>query len=358
MSIVTGRKAFVGLDYHAESVQVCLLAEDGKMLANHSCPNDWRAVAAAVRQKCGRGTRIHAAIESCCGAANLADELIAKARWSIDLAHPGYVARIKQSPDKTDFSDARLLADLERVGYLPRVWLAPEEVRELRRLVRYRQSLAKERKNLKLQIGATLRESRQRAPENIHAWTKAWVEWLTNRAELSPNAQLITRCRLQRLAALAQEIREVERLLAEQTRQDPLVQKLLTMSGIGLVTAVTLRAEIGRFDRFRTGKQLARFCGLSPRNASSGQRQADAGLIKAGNSQLRTVLIEAAHRLMRHDERWTHLAGQLRLRGKPVSVIAAAVANRWVRWLFHQLQPERLGEVTDSGEVTAGFFEA
>ena len=54
------------------------------------------------------------------------------------------------------------------------------------------------------------------------------------------------------------------------------MQKLLTMSGIGLVTAVTLRAEIGRFDRFRTGKQLARFCGLSPRNASSGQRQASA----------------------------------------------------------------------------------
>ena len=342
MSIVTSQKVFVGLDYHAESVQVCVLGEDGKMLANQCCRNDWRAVAAAVRQKCGRGAKVQAAIESCCGAADLADELIAKAHWSIDLAHPGYVARLKQSPDKTDFSDARLLADLERVGYLPRVWLAPEEVRELRRLVRYRQALAKERKNLKLQIGATLRESRQKAPETINSWTKAWLDWLTNRAELSPNSRLITRCRLQRLAALAKEIRAVERLLAEQTTNDPLVQKLMTLAGIGLITAVTLRAEIGRFDRFRTGKQLARFCGLTPRNASSGQKQADAGLIKAGNPQLRTVLVEAAHRLMRHDQRWTRLAGQLRLRGKPVSVVTAAIANRWVRWLFHQMQPEQL----------------
>ncbi len=342
MSIVTGRKVFVGLDYHAESVQVCILAGDGRMLANQSCGNDWRTVAAVVRQKCGRGTEVQAAIESCCGAANLADELIAKAHWSIDLAHPGYVARLKQSPDKTDFSDARLLADLERVGYLPRVWLAPEEVRELRRLVRYRQALAKERKNLKLQIGATLRESRQKAPEDTNPWTKAWVDWLTNRAELSSNSQLITRCRLQRLVELAKEIRAVERLRAEQTASDPLVQKWRTLSGIGLVTAVTLRAEIGRFDRFRTGKQLARFCGLTPRNASSGQKQADAELIKAGNPQLRTVLVEAAHRLMRHDQRWTRLAGQLRLRGKPVSVVTAAIANRWVRWLFPQMQPERL----------------
>jgi transposase len=276
------------------------------------------------------------------GAADLADELIAQAQWSVNLAHPGYVARIKQSPDKTDYSDARLLADLQRVGYLPRVWLAPEEVRELRRLVRYRQTLTKERKNLKLQIGATLREARQKPPADLNAWTKAWLTWLTDAAVLSPNARLITSCRLARLAALAKELRSVEHLLAQQTRQDPLVRKLLTLPGIGLVTAVTIRAEIGRFDRFRTGKQLARFCGLSPRNASSGQRQADAGLVKAGNPQLRTVLVEAAHRLIRYDERWTKLAGQLRLRGKPMSVTTAAIANRWVRWLFHQLQPQQL----------------
>ena len=116
----------------------------------------------------------------------------------------------------------------------------------------------------------------------------------------------------------------------------------MSFSGIGLITAVTLRAEIGRFDRFQSGKQLARFCGLSPRNASSGQRQADAGLIKAGNPQLRAVIIEAAHRLMRYDRRWVEFRQRLRQRQKPVSVIAAAVANRWMRWLYHQMQPEQL----------------
>src|SRR5215208_8362371 len=337
MSKVTSRTVFVGLDYHAESVQVCVLSGEGKMLANHSCRNDWRAVATAVREKCGPGTEVQAAIESCCGAADLADELIAQARWSVDLAHPGYVARIKQSPDKTDFSDARLLADLERVGYLPRVWLAPEEVRELRRLVRYRQTLTKERKNLKLQIGATLREARQKPPTELNPWTKAWLDWLTNRTELSPNARLIVRQRLNRLAALATEIRAAERLLAQQTEHDPLVQKLLTFPGIGLVTAVTLRAEIGRFDRFRTGKQLARFCGLSPRNASSGQKQADAGLIKAGNTRLRVAIIETSHRLIRYEDRWVRLGHSLKSHGKANSVVVVAVANRWIRWLYHQM---------------------
>ncbi|MBN2024536.1 MAG: hypothetical protein JW809_17285, partial [Pirellulales bacterium] len=58
------------------------------------------------------------------GAAHLADELIHEAGWPLELSHPGYVARLKQSPDKTDFSDARLLAELARVGYIPKVWLA------------------------------------------------------------------------------------------------------------------------------------------------------------------------------------------------------------------------------------------
>ena len=342
MSSVPSETVFVGLDYHVESVQVCMLAKNGKMLANRSCRNDWRAVAAVVRDRLGSQAVVQAAIESCCGAADLADELIAKANWSVDLAHPGYVARIKQSPDKTDYSDARLLADLERVGYLPRVWLAPEEVRELRRLVRYRQCLAQERRDLKLQIGATLREARQKPPAELNSWTKAWLAWLQNTALLSHNARLIVGWRLARLAELAKQIRAVEELLAQQTAQDPLVQKLMTLKGIGLVTAVTIRAEIGRFDRFRTGKQLTRFCGISPRNASSGERQADAGLIRAGNPQLRAVLVEAAHRLMRYDEKWTRFAARLSGRGKPVSLISAAVANRWMRWLFHQMQPQQL----------------
>ena len=342
MCSVTSPVVFVGLDYHMELVQVCALAQNGTTLVNRSCRNDWRAIDAVVRKRLGSQVQIQAAIESCCGAANLADELTAKAQWSVDLAHPGYVARIKQSPDKTDYSDARLLADLERVGYVPRVWLAPEEVRELRRLVRYRQGLTKERRTLKLQIGATLREARQKPPTAFNAWTKAWVAWLTDTAALSPNARLITSCRLSRLVALAREIRAVEKLLAEQTANDPLVQKLMTLKGIGLVTAVTIRAEIGRFDRFRSGKQLTRFCGVTPRNVSSGSRQADAGLIRAGNPQLRAVLVETAHRLMRCDEKWTRFAARLSMRGKPKSLICAAVANRWMRWLFHQMQPGQL----------------
>jgi transposase len=253
----------------------------------------------------------------------------------VRLAHPGYVARLKQSPDKSDYSDSRLLADLERVGYLPPVWLAPEEVRELRRLVRYRQQLVGERRNIKLRVSALLRE--QRVFIQGRAWTKAWCRHIVTLTELSEQGRWILDRQIVRVSQLEEEIRAVEARLKSSTEHDVLVAKLQEQTGVGLVTAVTIRAEIGRFDRFRNGKQLARFCGLSPRNASSGQRQADAGLIKAGNPQLRVTLIETAHRLLRFDSRWANLGDQLLARGKPKCVVIAAIANRWIRGLHHQL---------------------
>jgi transposase len=258
----------------------------------------------------------------------------------VDLAHPGYVARMKQNPDKHDYGDARMLSDLERVGYLPKVWLAPQEIRELRRLVRYRQQVVNEARNTKLRIRALLREHRVRGPGS--PWSVPWRSWLKEGVALPAQSRWIMDQHLVNLERLGQAIATVEKRLHEVTADDRMVERLLEQPGIGPVTAWTIRAEVGRFDRFRSGKQLAKFCGVTPRNASSGQRQADAGLIQAGNRQLRAVLIEAAHRLARYDLRWARLGATMRNGGKPGSVVAAAIANRWVRWLFYQMQSHPL----------------
>ena len=324
---------FVGLDYHQHSVQVCVMDQNGNVICNGTRPNDCEKVAALVPE----GAPVFAAIEACNGAANFAEELINRVGWSVDLAHPGYVARIRQSPDKTDWADARLLADLERVGYLPKVWLAPENIRELRRLIRYRQQLANTRRNVKLRIRALLRDHRAKPPVGVNPWTKAWRAWVQRLEEVGEMTRWIFAQHFEELDRLNEAIKQVEKQLTTVTANDPVVAKLLKQSGVGLVTAVTLRAEIGRFDRFRTGKQLARFCAMTPRNASSGQKQADAGLIKAGNRELRRVLIEAAKRLKRFDERWVAFSERLQERGKPANVITAAVANRWIRGLYYEM---------------------
>ncbi|MCG3126860.1 MAG: hypothetical protein CHACPFDD_01715 [Phycisphaerae bacterium] len=67
MEVASREVVHVGLDYSTAFVQVCVLDSAGRVLANARCANSWRALDALVR------------------------------RWSLDLAHPGYVQRMKQS---------------------------------------------------------------------------------------------------------------------------------------------------------------------------------------------------------------------------------------------------------------------
>jgi transposase len=346
---------FVGLDYHQDSVQVCVVDESGRTLSNRAVANDVNEIERAARRH-GRPRRL--AIEACCGAADLAERLAVERNLPIQLAHPGYVNRLKRSPDKTDLGDAQLLADLTRVNYLPVVWLAPSNIRELRRLVRHRCQLVRRRKDVKLRLRGLLRENRVERPR-VTAWTKAWLQWLAAEAPLSDSDRWIVDDSLAELGSLTTRIQAVEKRIRQQVQDDPLVERLLALPGVGLVTATTLRAEVGRFDRFNTGKQLARFCGVTPRNASSGARQADAGLIRAGNPELRTVLVELAHRLIRGlDPRWARLAATMLGRGKPKNVVIAAVANRWVRWLYHELQREPSAPARQKGAAPSAFTAA
>ncbi len=208
----------------------------------------------------------------------------------------------------------------------------------------------KQRTRVKLRLRAILREHRIKSPTGINAWTKAWLQWL-QAIDFDETTAFLRDEYLDELTHLNAKIREVEHRLLKQTANDAVVSKLLSIEGIGPITAITMRAEIARFERFDSGKQLSRYCGVTPRNASSGQKQADAGLVKAGNDGLRVVLIQAAQRLMNFSPHWSAFAlrrvaacdtPSQQKKGKPHNVIVAAVANRWLRRLYHQMQPDQL----------------
>lgn len=326
---------YVGLDYHQSSIQVCVVGADGGVLRNRSVPNTMGDVARVVS---GLGTIGAVTIGACCGAADLAETLRRDAGWPVELAHAGYVQRMKGNPDKSDYTDARLLAELGRTGFVPRVWLAPRPIRELRGLVTYRQQLVNERRAVKTRLLAVLREHRARPDEPLRRWSRAWLGWLETTAALGEHPRWIIQRHLEHLERLTLDILSVEARLSAATKGDPVVKKLLEQRGIGPVTAWMLRAHVGWFDRFRTGKQLARHCGLTPCNASSGTKQRDAGMVRGGDPYLKAVLIEAAHRLKRLEPRWAAFAAKLRRRGKPSGVLTVAIANRWVRRLFHEMK--------------------
>ncbi len=119
---VTDWFCFVGFDYHHCFVQACVLHSNGTILGNQRVVNDVSKIIDYVDDiRDGRLIK-GAATETCCGASNLTEQLLDK-EWPIALAHAGICEKMKRSPDKSDFADAHMLADLCRVGYLPSVWL-------------------------------------------------------------------------------------------------------------------------------------------------------------------------------------------------------------------------------------------
>lgn len=331
---------YVGLDYHQNSLQVCVMDQHARIQLNRRCENDLASLLPLLgeAQRSSGGSIRKIALEACEGAADLGEALAGAGTqqgWTVELAHPLYVSKLKGSPDKSDYSDARLLADLSRVGYLPRVWLAPKAVRELRQLVAHRHRLAEDRRALKLRINAVLRNERVKVPGT--RWSKPWRQAVANNQALSKAGQWLIEELFDELDAVIRRLTRTQRRLRQATRDDATVAKLRTLEGVGEVTAWTLRAAIGRFDRFNNAKQLCRYCGLSPRNTASGERQTQGGLIDAADRRLRAILIQAAHRLIRTQPRWRTLANRLIAQGKPKNVAVAAVANRWMRTVHHRM---------------------
>jgi transposase len=338
---------FVGIDYHTNTIQVCVMDSQRKILANQSVANDPEAVFRVVAPF---GNNVSAAIEASTGVADFAEKLITQYHWHVELAHAGYVARMKQTPDKSDWTDAKLLADLTRAGYLPRVWLAPQNIRELRALVRHRHGLVQQRTQVKLRIRAALRNHRIKPKDS--PWTIKGKKWLLDKKNIeSETLQFLLQDHYDTIEFFDKKIIAVTERMQLAVADDPVVKKLLRQPGVGMITAITLRALVGHFDRFRTGKQLAHFCAVCPRNDSSAGKTTSGGLIKSGDDLLRQVLVEAAHRLIRYDEHWQAMAARLRAKGKKTCVIVAAVANRWIRRLLRQMV-----EAKPTGETDVSFL--
>ena len=152
------------------------------------------------------------------------------------------------------------------------------------------------------------------------------------------------------LSALLQEISELDARLAqidaqlrEFARQQPLLQRIDGICGVGVLTATALWAALGDVERFRRGRQLAAWFGLPPKEHSSGSRRRLGAMSKRGDPALRTLLIHggrsclaAAERRARAGEpltplqRWMVACSERCGRNKA----AVAVANKIARILW------------------------
>jgi len=145
------------------------------------------------------------------------------------------------------------------------------------------------------------------------------------------------------LAEAAREVKELERRIEEVeaqlegiARQSPLVARLRTIPGVGLLTATALVASVGDLRRFPSARHFASSLGLTPRESSSGNVRRLGRITKRGDPYLRTLLIHGARSVLHHGKR-TAKPDRLRTwalereRARGHNKAAVAVANKLAR---------------------------
>ncbi len=136
------------------------------------------------------------------------------------------------------------------------------------------------------------------------------------------------------IQALTQEIQSIETELVSQVKADDAGQRLLSIPGIGPITASALAANAGDASQFRSGRDFAASLGLVPRQYSTGGRANLLGISKRGNKHVRRLLVQGARAVMQHAERRTDALGawirQL-LQRRHSNVVACALANKLAR---------------------------
>lgn len=210
------------------------------------------------------------------------------------VSNPRKTRAIAEAKVKTDKVDARILAQLLAADFLPGTWVADDRTRMLRRLVMRRTHLVRQRTRVKNQVHAIL--ARNLAPTCPHADLFSGVgrRWLRSQ-DLPADEWRSVDALLRQLDFHGDELAEVERDIAIEAIDDPVVARLMSVPGIDVTVAIAIVAAVGDFSRFESPDQLVAYLGLNPRVRQSGNAPAVHGRItKAGPAQARGMLVEAA----------------------------------------------------------------
>ena len=278
----------IGLDVHRDFCVVAI-CEDGKVRSAGRVPST------------PEGLRTLA--ESLLGSDRVALEVTGSC-WEVARILEPYVDRvIVVSPDdtgianaraKTDRLDARALASLLWRGELDAVWVPDERCRVLRRRLARREQLVHARTRAKNEIHAVLVRRLQGKPPCSDLFGVKGRSWLAS-LQLPVEERESVSAGIRHIEFLDWEIRDVERLVAEQALAWPEIRRLMTVPGVNLICAATFIGAVGEISRFANSRKLVAYLGLDPKVRQSGQAPARSGRIsKRGSATARWALVEAA----------------------------------------------------------------
>ena len=218
-----------------------------------------------------------------------------------DVIAPALIPKAPGDRVKTDRRDCRRLARLHRAGELVVIRVPTSSEEAVRDLCRARAAVAGDRTRIRHRVNKFL--LRHDRIWRQTAWTLAHEQWLLTQRFDDPALRTTYAHYRAMLSARDAELAAVEADLAYWYTHGPFteaVARLAAYRGVALVGALTIASEVGDWRRFPTARTFMGFTGLVPSEYSSGAAVRRGHITKAGNTHLRTQLIESAWAYQHH----------------------------------------------------------
>jgi transposase len=245
---------------------------------------------------------------------------------TLHVVHPNEVKWISQSSGKTDKVDARKLAELARGDVLPRkVHIVEGHVRELRELVGARHTLQSKRVALINTLRGYLKQEGQRLPEKFFG-RRDWQAALAQ-VKLGESTQQIVVSFKAGIEALAKAEGELTRRIV--AIEDRRIELLESIPSIGELSARVVLGALDEAQRFDNKKCVAKYGALSPSIYQSGDVVHLGRINRDGRQEVRRVLLQCAHTLVRMRSPGARplrafYERVLKRRGKKIAIVALA----------------------------------
>lgn len=214
----------------------------------------------------------------------------------------------KERKQKEDLRDSRKIAHSLRSGQLKGIFIPTQTVQHDRILLRTRHALVKDLSRSKNRIKSMLFLLGVNIPDRFcsrgSTWSKPFIKWLEDLSFEYPTAKTGLEAYLDQVRHLRSSVLKITRRikdLAKSSQYQENVALLISMPGVGTLTAMILLTEIEDIARFKTFDDLCSYVGLVPSTSSSGENNIDTGITPRRNVRLRSALIESAWVSIRTD---------------------------------------------------------
>lgn len=281
---------YIGLDIHKKTIVYCTKKIDGTIVSQGTVAAERKALSRWLAELPGPW---YGAMEATIFTGWVYDFLKPHA-IELKVAHPAMLKAITAAKKKNDRDDAEKIADLLRVNLLPECHMMPEELRELRRILRYRSMVVRTAVKMKNKMSGLLMEvGAQYNKKRLHG--KKYFGELLEQVEDVPDSVKgllkLSRSGIELFDGVQKKL--IDALLKNKLIRER-VQRLMSIPGVGEVTALTWVLETGEVSRFSSSRHAISYCGLCSAQHESAGKEQRGPISKQRNKHLQTTLIEAA----------------------------------------------------------------